>query len=123
MLQPGDSVPHFELTTVDGARVPYQEIWQRKNLLLVSVAGAPGDDYPASIARRLGEFAALDTSVVVTRDAVPGVPAPGILIADRWGEIVCISPIGGSDRPTPEALMDWLRFIQARCPECEGEAR
>jgi hypothetical protein len=120
MLQPGDSVPHFELTTVDGARVPYREIWQRKNLLLVSLAGATGDDYAVSIAPHLAEFAALDTSVVVTRDAVPGVPAPGILIADRWGEIMWTSPIGGAD---PEVLVDWLRFIQARCPECEGEAR
>jgi hypothetical protein len=30
-------VPHFDVTTVDGRRVRYQEIWQRRNLVLLVV--------------------------------------------------------------------------------------
>jgi len=30
-------VPHFEVTTVDGQRVRYDDIWQRRNLVLVFV--------------------------------------------------------------------------------------
>jgi hypothetical protein len=35
-------VPHFEVTTVDGQHVRYDDIWQRRNLVLVVVypAGA-----------------------------------------------------------------------------------
>jgi len=25
--------------------------------------------------------------------------------------------------PTPEDLLDWIRYVENRCPECEGEAK
>ena len=37
MLQRGDSVPVFEVTTVDGEPFSYSSIWQRKNLLLLTL--------------------------------------------------------------------------------------
>jgi hypothetical protein len=25
--------------------------------------------------------------------------------------------------PTPEDLLDWIRYVENQCPECEGEAK
>lgn len=36
-------IPHFDVTTVDGTRVRYDEIWQHRNLVLV-LADAPQRD-------------------------------------------------------------------------------
>ena len=35
MLQTGDLVPHFTVTTFSGGSFDYSDIWQRKNLVLV----------------------------------------------------------------------------------------
>jgi hypothetical protein len=49
---------------------------------------------------------------------------PGVLIADRWGEVVFSdeAPDVGA-LPTSQELLDWLTFVRNRCPECEGESR
>jgi hypothetical protein len=50
--------------------------------------------------------------------------SPGVLLADRWGEIVHLTAASESARsPAPGELIEWLEYIQNRCPECEGEAR
>ena len=38
MLQRGDSVPHFDVRNVDNEPVSYSTIWQRRNLVLVTLA-------------------------------------------------------------------------------------
>lgn len=126
MLQRGDLVPHFKVKTVDGDLFDYSTIWQRKNLLLVRLLHAPDDNgaYVPDLRARAAELRALETESVITRDDVPGLPAPGLLIADRWGEIVHITSAAESvQSPTFEELLGWLEHLQNRCPECEGEAR
>ena len=70
------------------------------------------------------ELSSRQSECVFTHDNVPGLPGPGALVADRWGEILHVA--GGSDvadLPTPEDLLDWIRYVESQCPECEGEAK
>jgi hypothetical protein len=49
---------------------------------------------------------------------------PGVVVADRWGEIVHVATTSQVDILTsPEDLLDWLDYLEKRCPECEGEAK
>ena len=124
-LQPGDQVPHFEVRTLTGDVFRYATIWQHKNLVLVSLSNAGADDGdPSAVARRSADFQANESTCVITRDHVPGVPAPGVIVADRWGEIVHVAAAPHvSALPAPEELLAWLDYVVRRCPECEGEAR
>lgn len=126
MLERGDQVPHFQVTALDSSSVHYVEIWQRKNLLLVSVPTESMDasSYAAKLTDRLRQMAADDVACVITLDAVSGVGRPGVVVADRWGEI-CFAEEAArvKDLPGPDELIEWLHYLQKRCPECEGEAR
>jgi hypothetical protein len=44
MRHQGDLIPHINVTTVDGGRFAYSDIWQRKNLVLVSLPHEEADD-------------------------------------------------------------------------------
>jgi hypothetical protein len=120
-------VPHFSVTTIDGNPCTYAELWQKKNLLLVLLPQTRSSDldgYVSVLQAHSGDLQATDTSCVITRDRVPGVASPGVLIADRWGEIAYVAEAGSaSELPLYDSLIDWLRHLQSRCPECEGEAR
>jgi hypothetical protein len=72
---------------------------------------------------RREEFAAADAVCVITPDRVEGLEQGGVVIADRWGEIIHV--MDGSTAPLPAAadLLEWARYVQRRCPECEGEAK
>lgn len=127
-LQPRESVPHFEVTTIDGARVAYSTIWQRRNLLLVSLhTGGPAPLRPPLLEELEGrkeQLNALATAMVITDSAVEGVPAPGVVVADRWGEIYFVRGAGaGKGLPDAAEILEWLDYIQQECPECEGERR
>ena len=126
MLAAGESVPHFDIRTLGGSRVRYADIWQKRNLLLVALpAGAPdAERYASAAADAASACAALEADCLVTSDGVPGVDAPGVVIADRWGEVVYAShaPSAG-ELPAFDQLLEWLQYVQYRCPECEGEAR
>lgn len=126
MLQPHDLVPHFEVTDLRGERVQYSSIWQRKNLVLVTLPD------PDSSARGYGDWLMArvsgptddDTEWIVTRDRIAGLSAPGVVVADRWGEVVYVAyPSQVQDLPPPAEIAEWLRYLQYRCPECEGEAK
>lgn len=125
MVRARDLMPFFSVSgTADGHPVDYRTIWQRKNLVLASV---PRDDpardaYVASLTSRAADLRAHDTALVITADAVPGVPSPGVVIADRWGEIYYVTgEPSARSLPGPDDLVEWLRFIQVQCPECQGE--
>jgi hypothetical protein len=124
-LQPGDQVPHFEVQTVDGRVFSYRTIWQRKNLLLLLLSESSSDvAHVSNFRAREPEFESLDAECVITREAVAGIRAPAVLVADRWGEIIHIAALSDSERsPSPEHLLGWLEYIRNRCPECEGEAK
>ncbi len=124
MLKKGERTPQFEVTTVDGRRVTYSTIWQRKQLVLVVLPRAKGDDYANALLAQLPAFAGHDTECVVTREPVEGIAAPGVLIADRWGEVVHAEAVRTIEElPPADDLLDWAEHVQHRCPECEGEAK
>lgn len=122
-LQRGDQMPHVEVTTLDGGLFAYTSVWQHQNLVLVTLPDAGSDTSLVSqLAARDGDFRNLRAACIVTRDRVPGLPAPGVLVADRWGEIVHVA-IASAELPAASELLDWLDYVERRCPECEGEAK
>lgn len=124
-MQPGDAVPHFELHDVSGRPVRYADTWQHRNLVLVRV---PAEDaagpYVNDLRARAAAFDEHVSACVITSEGVKGLAAPGVLVADRWGEIVhVVTPSSVRDLPPADLLLQWLEAIEHRCPECEGEAR
>ena len=125
MLQAHHLVPHFDVTDLAGERVQYSSLWQRRNLVLVTL---PGAEAPAEYAVRLMALVRglddEDTKWIVTEDRIAGVPCPSVVVADRWGEVAHMAhPSRVGDLPAPEELVEWVRYLEYRCPECEGEAR
>ncbi|CAN5694282.1 hypothetical protein BH24ACI4_BH24ACI4_28980 [soil metagenome] len=127
-VQQGDPVPHFHVTTLEGQAVAYSTVWQHRILVLVTLPVPDPDGsfrrYASRLTARAGSLAGADAACVITQDAVPGVPCPGVVIADPWGEIIHVA--GGSHAaalPLPDEVMDWIDYIQRQCPECQGEAK
>jgi hypothetical protein len=123
-LKPGDLLPHFIVTDLDGRKVDYSSsIWQRKQLVLVMLP----DDGPSSHSyaqQLIGRAHDDETAWLVTRDRIAGLPTPGAIVADRWGEVIHVAYApGAADLPPPDELVEWADYVQHRCPECEGEAR
>jgi hypothetical protein len=127
MLQRGDSVPHFEVKTIGGERFRFSTIWQRRNLVLLAIPTAQSEaqrTYISQLVARTSEFTAKEAECVVTADHVSGVQSPAVVVADRWGEIVHVASASQVDDLTsPEELLDWVDYLDRRCPECEGEAK
>lgn len=126
MLQPQDQVPHFEVTDIRGERVEYSSIWQRKNLVLVTLpdSDSSSQGYADQLMARVPAPDQDDTAWILTRDGVPGLPHPSVVVADRWGEIVHVAhPSAVQDLPALDEIAEWVRYLQHRCPECEGEAK
>ena len=124
-LHAGDAMPMFTVTSsVDGASFAYQHVWQHKHLLLVAVPQA--DLTRTAYVERLlarADFES-DVQLVITTDHVAGIPSPGVVVADRWGEIYFIQGADhASGLPTADDLVEWVRFVQIQCPECQGETR
>ena len=126
MLRRGDAVPHFDIATIDGRRVRYGDIWQRRELVLVAVDRRDSDwqPYVRSIGERFADRDGTGAALVVTADQVPGIQPPAVVVADRWGEVhfAAHSP-HAAELPGADELRDWLEHVQQKCPECEGEAR
>ncbi len=127
MLQRGDSVPHFAVRSLEGEPFTYSTIWQHKNLLLVTIPTIDSEStraYAADVTTRVREFDDQDLECVITRDVVPGIVAPAVVVADRWGEIVfAVETSDVADLPAPQELMEWLNYVSNQGPECEGEAK
>ena len=127
MLQPGDLIPHFSVTALDGRTVEYSTIWQRRNLVLITLPASDSASsrvYVSQLAADLPGFSDQDTEWIVTKDVVAGLARPGAVVADRWGEIVHVA--AGSDvddLPRPSELFQWVAYLQIQCPECQGEAK
>ena len=126
MLRPCDLVPHFDVTNLEGQAVTYSTIWQRRNLVLVTLPASDPDGAFSNYAGRVAADVptAGDTACVITRDVVTGIPSPGIVVADRWGEIVYVADgTQVAALPSTQELVEWVSYVQHRCPECEGEAK
>lgn len=127
MLQPGDLMPHFDVTTIRGEQVAYSAIWQRRNLVLVTVPTSDPDGtfggYISQLARGTAS-AADDTAWIITRDMVAGVPCPGVVVADRWGEVAHVaSESQAGQLPLADEIVEWVTYLQHQCPECQGETK
>jgi hypothetical protein len=126
MLERGQDVPHFDVLTTGGVPVTYAEAaWQRANLVLVTLRAGDDPDGRAYADAVTARVAAIpDTLCVVTMEPVEGLPAPGALVADRWGAIAfaaCGRDVAGL--PSADELADWVEYVRRECPECQGEAK
>ena len=130
VLRRRDGMPHFEVTTIEGQRVRYADLWQHCNLVFVSV-DSRDDPYGRSLAAHAVDFAASETALVVSTEPITGVPTPGVVVADQWGEIACVFDAlhpdearsrfdrrGSTPLPSERELLDWINFVRMRCPEC-----
>lgn len=102
----------------------YRSIWQKRNLVLITLTDATTipPDYAARLA--IASQNDEDTTWLLTREVVDGMPRPGALVADRWGEIIHVSSTTGvAPLPDVNDLIEWLNFTRMRCPECEGETK
>jgi len=126
MLRKGELVPHFNVVTVAGEHFDYSDIWQRKNLVLLSLPreeSVGGANYLSRLTAQMSAFTG-SHACVMTQDNIPGLPSPGVLVADRWGEIHHLAHGDRvEDLSSPDELVEWLRYVQSQCPECEGEAK
>ena len=127
VLRKGDALPFFDVATLDGVGIRYADVWQRKNIVLVTLPAAStssGAAYAKALSARSAEFHAHHALCIVTRDVVPGIPSPAVTVADRWGEVQYLaSSAAVQDLPDASELLDVLDYVQRRCPECEGEWR
>lgn len=126
MLRRGDLVPHFDVTTLEGEAVTYSTIWQRRNLVLVTLPATDPDGTFRNYADQIrAHFTAeTDTACVITREPAIGIPQPAVVVADRWGEIIYMATgAQAAEFPRPCELVEWVSYVRHQCPECEGEAR
>lgn len=101
-------------------------IWQRKNLVLVTLPDfdSPSAAYAGRLVAQVRGVEEDDTEWVVTRDRIPAVSCPGVVVADQWGEIAFVADAPRAEElPMPDELLEWVAHLRHRCPECEGEAR
>jgi hypothetical protein len=125
-LHAGNLLPHFAVTDLYGRRVDYSSIWQRKNLVLVMLSGTDplSRSYADQLMARGRDSKEDDTEWVVTCERIAGMPNPGAVVADRWGELMHVAHAPDvAHLPVPDELAEWVDYVQHRCPECEGEAR
>ena len=126
MLHAGDFLPHFQVNDFYGTRIDYASFWQRKNLVLVMLSDIdrPSRSYAEQLMARGRDSKEDDTEWVVTCDRLAGIPNPGVVIADRWGEVMHVAQAPDvAHLPVPDELVEWVDYVRHRCPECEGEAR
>ena len=121
IIAPPRYIAHFDVTTVDGERVRYRDLWQRR--ILVLVAGRPDErdglvPYASRLADLRRAFDDCEATVVITTDRVKDVSAPSVIVADRWGEVQHRRHFSVAEPPDVEELLSWVRFIQTQCPEC-----
>jgi hypothetical protein len=122
MPSPGERFPHVSLQRTDSTPFTYADIWQRRHLLLVTLA-PEGRDVPEDEARFMKRLETYDeelrryeVTTVVTRDTVAGLSAPSILIADRWGEVVAVESAERiASLPDLEHVLEWLRMVARAC--------
>ena len=84
-----DLMPMFTAATGDGTVVRYEDIWQRKNLLLICLLhdDPTASAYATSLSVLEPTLAAYDAALLITTTRIEDVASPGVVVADRWGEV------------------------------------
>jgi hypothetical protein len=147
-LAAGGRLPDLALPTVGGASTVPLKPGGRRNPILVAVHGGGCGEcgaYLHHLAEAAAELSEWDAhAVVIVPDAAapaPDLPFPVVLdaerrfaartglkgaavvIADQWGEVAHVADAGaGHALPAAPELVEWVRYLAMRCPECEGEA-
>ncbi len=120
----GDTVPDIEGVTLDGRALRYRDIWQNRVLVLVTLPdqhSPAAQRYLQALRAKARELTTHETEVVVRSSPHE---KPGVILADRWGEIRNRWAAEREDAlPPPSELVEWLRFVQMECPECQGETK
>jgi hypothetical protein len=75
-LQRGDQVPRFEVRNLQGDPFSYSTIWQRENLVLVTLPEGVELGNASELASWTRDFAERETVLVITRDRIAGLPTP-----------------------------------------------
>ena len=122
-----DLLPMFSVTSRNGGtRIDYHDVWQKKNLVLVTVPedDATAEAYAMSLVALEPDMAYQDARVIVTATRIEGIPSPGVVVADRWGEVYYVQAANrAAELPGSDELMEWVRYVRNECPECQGETR
>jgi hypothetical protein len=117
----------FRVTIRDGGtRIEYHDFWQKKNLVLVTLPDeeATAEAYAMSLVALEPDMAYQDARVIVTATRIEGIPSPGVVVADRWGEVYYVQAANrAAELPGSDELMEWVRYVRNECPECQGETR
>ena len=122
-----DLMPMFTASNrVDGRNVDYQHVWQQKNLVLVTLAedDPTATSYAVSLNGLNASLSSQEAILIITTTHIEGIPSPGAVVADRWGEVYYVEGASrASELPGPDELMKWVQYVRNECPECQGEAR
>jgi hypothetical protein len=116
-------LPPYTLKTPEGGKVYLPDLKGRPLVLLNDEALAQ------SLAARAAELKALGAQAYLLAQALKPSPLPllldpegallsaipedGALVADAFLEVYHLGPVGDA-----EEILDWLRFVEAQCPEC-----
>ena len=126
-IGPHDLMPMFSVASrAGGTRIDYHDVWQKENLVLVTLPedDATAEAYAMSLVALEPEMASQDARVIVTATRIEGIPSPGVVVADRWGEVYYVQAANrAAELPGSDELMEWVRYVRNECPECQGETR
>ena len=124
-MKSGDRLPDVQVPSVDGDIVRLRTHSRLATVLLAlhpecSACNAYREDIAAH-GRQLSEWDGRVVAVGPLPDI--GIEAPSVLIADQWGELAVVENAGEQHAFIDvQEVIDWLRFLATKCPECEGEA-
>jgi hypothetical protein len=77
-------------------------------------------EHAEKLSARHHDLTAAGAALVIASEPVAGVPAPSVVIADSWGEIVHVvrAEVFAAAKPNPGELLEWVSFVRMQCPEC-----
>jgi hypothetical protein len=116
-------LPPYTLKTPEGGKIYLPDLKGRALVLLKDEALA------RALSARAAELKALGARAYLLAQAprpsplpllldlegalLSAIPEGGALVADAFLEVYHLGPVSGE-----EEVLDWLRFVEAQCPEC-----
>jgi hypothetical protein len=115
-----DLIPMFSVTSREGGtRVDYRDVGQKNNLVLVTLSkdDPAAKAYATSLVALETEMASEAARVIVTATSIEGIPSPGVVVADRWGEVYYVQAANrAAELPGSGELMEWIKYVRNECP-------